>query len=364
MAAISVTPAWLEMSEGPTELVKLYVRLKGQDGQMHKGKVVSWDGPSCGYTVRLLGKRQLLRGISATNMEFLPNQEEISSRLVSSEDVPIAQLVKGHRKRKPMHGAVLGMGDGGVGRPSNLQKRPALAPKTDIVQHTCERCGRSSSRVKDTGSGLLCGICQLRTAAKTFSEADNVHVCQEVSRRQQVKLSGVPEPSPEVRHLKRECPASIFLGVYPFWQGDSLFYKFRVQYMGKPHEYGKYTDENVAALARDYATRRIVTLTGGRCRSFNTDQSFLEDDAERANIDNWLQGFFSEICEKPLCEKPLHGVWLVRKTGGIEAYRVMLSVGGAPVDFGTYSNREFAGLISDYVSQDLLSTEAFNYPDK
>jgi transcription elongation factor Elf1 len=225
MAAISVTPAWLEMSEGPTELVKLYVWLKGQDGQMHKGKVVSCDGPSCGYTMRLLGKRQLLRGISATNMEFLPNQEEISSRLVSSEDVPIAQLVKGHRKRKPMHGAVLGMGDGGVGRPSNLRKRPSLAPKTDIEQHTCKRCGRSSSRVKDTGSGLLCGICQLRTAAETFSEADNAHVCQEVSRRQQIKLSAVPEPSPEVRHSKRECPASIILGVYPFWQGDFLFCK-------------------------------------------------------------------------------------------------------------------------------------------
>jgi hypothetical protein len=38
--------------------------------------------------------------------------------------------------------------------------------------------------------------------------------------------------------------------------------------MGKPHEYGKYIDENVAVLARDYATRQIVTLTGGRCRSY------------------------------------------------------------------------------------------------
>jgi hypothetical protein len=358
IAAFSVTPVWLELSERPTELVRLYVQFKGQNGQMHKGKVVSWDGPNCGYTVRFLGKRQLLRGISAVNMEFLPNQDEVTSRMVLSEDIPIAQLVGGHGKRKFVHGAVLSMGDGGAGGSSG-QKRPVLEAKTEGGQHTCEWCGRSSNRVKDMGTGSLCGVCQLKHAEDTYLRIGSAAVCQEVNRRQQMKPSGASDPSPEVRRSKRECPASIVLGVHPFWQGNSLLYKFRVQHMGKPHEYGKYADENVAALARDYATRRIVSLTGGRCCSFNTEQFFLEDDAEKGSIDRWLEGFLSEIRQKPL-----HGVRPVKKTGGIEDYRHVLSVGGALVDFGTYSDKEFAGLVSDYISRDLLSVEAVNYPEK
>lgn len=290
-------------------------------------------------------------------MESSPNQGGKGSGMVSSEDVPIAQLaVRRHGKRKFVHGAVLGTADD-VGTPSK-QKWPALAAGTENAQRACERCGRVSYRVKDTGAGSLCGICQLSNVADVRLRTDSVAVCQEGSSQQLAASSGASRPLPEVRHTKRECPASIFLGVHPFWQGDSLFYKFRVQHLGVLHKYGKYTDENVAALARDYATRRIVSLTGGRCRGFNTEQFFLEDDAEKISIDRWLDGFLFSSAR----QKPLHGVRPVKKSGGNEDYRVVLLVGDVLVDFGTYSDSEFAGLVSDYISRDLLSEEAVNYP--
>jgi hypothetical protein len=92
MALSSITPAELESSEGPTELVRLYVQMQNQAGQALKGRVVSWDGPNCGYTVRLLGKRQFVHGVSAVDMMFLDNQEEVESRNASREDVPIAHI--------------------------------------------------------------------------------------------------------------------------------------------------------------------------------------------------------------------------------------------------------------------------------
>jgi hypothetical protein len=108
MAQPSNTPVELESDEGPTELVRLYVRVKDGDGQVLKGKVVSWDGPTCGYTVRFLGKRLLLHGVVADDMAFLDNQEEVEMRNVSREDVPIAHLVEKQRQ----------------------DRRPALVPQT------------------------------------------------------------------------------------------------------------------------------------------------------------------------------------------------------------------------------------------
>jgi hypothetical protein len=55
MALSPLTPVTLEQTERPTELVRLYVRFSSQESQLRKGKVVAWDGPDSGYTMRLLG---------------------------------------------------------------------------------------------------------------------------------------------------------------------------------------------------------------------------------------------------------------------------------------------------------------------
>jgi hypothetical protein len=143
------------------------------------------------------------------------------------------------------------------------------------------------------------------------------------------KRNREPNLLPDVQQGKRECPSSIFLGVHPFWQGGSLLYRFRVQVMGKPYEYGKYDDENVAALARDYATSRIVSLTGSKCRSFNSRQFVLKDDAEKERIGRWLEGILSG---PQVQQKALHGVYRTTKKG---EYRVRISVTGTLIDFGT-----------------------------
>ena len=51
MASPKITPLQLELSEGPTELVQLYVGFNRPGGDLVKGKVLAWEGPDSGYTV-------------------------------------------------------------------------------------------------------------------------------------------------------------------------------------------------------------------------------------------------------------------------------------------------------------------------
>jgi hypothetical protein len=102
---------------------------------------------------------------------------------------------------------------------------------------------------------------------------EDVPIAQLVERKKQ---SRSPDPSSGGRpREKSERPVSIFLGVHPFWQGDSLVYRFRVQYMGKQYEYGKYKDENMAALARDYATLKADRVVNWKQESEFEHQSVL-----------------------------------------------------------------------------------------
>jgi hypothetical protein len=80
MTSKRITPLQLELSEGPTELVRLYVKFAGPDGALRKGRVLAWDGPGCGYTVRILGQLEQVRGVQASKMLFLANQDEVDAR--------------------------------------------------------------------------------------------------------------------------------------------------------------------------------------------------------------------------------------------------------------------------------------------
>lgn len=74
-------------------------------------------------------------------------------------------------------------------------------------------------------------------------------------------------------------PASLYGSLIPFWSDDRIFYWFAVQYKGLRHMYGCYADENKAALARDYAVRRIAQLLGTKVRpdQMNSDRFILDD---------------------------------------------------------------------------------------
>jgi hypothetical protein len=56
----------------------------------------------------------------------------------------------------------------------------------------------------------------------------------------------------------------------------------------KGKTYGRFEDENQAALARDYAARRVAFLSGVRVQDINSDQFFWEDTAEMARLDRWV----------------------------------------------------------------------------
>jgi hypothetical protein len=90
----------------------------------------------------------------------------------------------------------------------------------------------------------------------------------------------------------------------------------------------------------------------------NTNQFFLEDISENDSIDRWLREILSGWQVR---QKALHGVTRTTKKG---EYRVRLPVAGTRIDFGTFPDEELAGLFSDYISRDLLSEQAFNFPDK
>jgi hypothetical protein len=264
MASKGITPLQLELSEGPTELVRLYVEFAGPDGALRKGRVLAWDGPGCGYTVRILGRLEQVRGVQASKMQFLANQDEVDAR-------------------------------------------PVL----------------------DTGrSGVLTGA---------------------------VSKHGGRAPPQEGRRQKRECPASIFVGVVPFWSSDRILYRIRV----KGKTYGRFEDENQAALARDYAARRVAFLSGVRVREINLDQVFLEDTAEMARLDRWVDEVIMHVQQQSY-----HGVHAHQKAGGDLMYRIRLHVGRQTVQFGTYDNAEFAASVADYVSRELLRTGDLNFPSK
>jgi hypothetical protein len=269
--------------------------------------------------------------VSAVDMEFLANQEEAESRNASRGNVPIAQLAK-HCKTDQEKEEL-----------RNVSREDV--PIAQLTKH------RTLNQKHGCNANLLSNEARRGAVLRK-----NVPIAQSVERK---KRSRSPKLMPGGQsQWKRECLVSIFFDVHPFWQGDPLLYKFRLQNMGKQYEYGIYDDENLAALARDYATRQIVSLTGSKSRDLNTSQFFLEDDVEKERIDRWLE----KILSGPrFQQRQLHGVTQDLRTG---EYRVWLSVAGNRIDFGAFRDEEYAELVSDYISRYLLSEQAHNFPDK
>jgi hypothetical protein len=127
-------------------------------------------------------------------------------------------------------------------------------------------------------------------------------------------------------------------------------------------KYGAYENENEAALARDYAAKRLAQVTRSRQWPINSERFSLQSKVEKAKID-------ARVSEWVLprsfgCERPRHGVEIVAPSEASEfvQYRVRRWVGQRRVLFGTFLGAELAGLVSDYVSQEFLSKPALNYP--
>lgn len=102
-------------------------------------------------------------------------------------------------------------------------------------------------------------------------------------------------------------------------------------------------------------------MTGTRARDMNTEQFFLEDQAEMNRIDSWIQGV---LAERTSDRQKHHGVAVRVKAGGDLEYQVRLGVRGKLVDFGMYADEVFACLVADYVCSELLSGRAVNFPDR
>jgi hypothetical protein len=132
-----------------------------------------------------------------------------------------------------------------------------------------------------------------------------------------------------------------------------------LSFQGKQKTHRSYSDENEAALARDYAVRRIASLTGSKFREVNSDQVLLEDPLEKAKIDKWVDGTFVHAKQDAI-----HGVTERRKAGGALEYRVRHRINDRLIDFGVFDDAVFAGLVADYVSRKILKKEALNFPDK
>jgi hypothetical protein len=164
------------------------------------------------------------------------------------------------------------------------------------------------------------------------------------------------------RRPKRECPSSIFVGVRPFWSQDRLLYGFHLRYGDRDMKYGAYEDENEAALARDYAARRLAWITPSTQWPMNLEQFFLQSEVEKAKIDAWVSEW--ALPRSVGCDKPKYGVQLIGSSGsaGGAQYRVRYQVGRQKVDFGTFSDAELAALVLDYVSQEFFLKRALNYP--
>jgi hypothetical protein len=161
------------------------------------------------------------------------------------------------------------------------------------------------------------------------------------------------------RRTKRECPSSIFLGVHPFWSADQLLYGFWVRHLGKDWSYGRFSDENQAAWARDYAAQKLIKLTHCRQLPMNPDQFFLDDDDIKAKIDKKVAEWVNKM--RSTSEARSKSGYGVEITDSAQ-YRVRLRIGRKHVTFGTFSTEEMACLVSDYVCREFLSLPAMNRP--
>lgn len=194
LPTFSITPAWLESVEGPNELVRLHVTFSGSDGALQKGRVLAWDGPGRGYSVRLLDCGEVVHGVMSESMSFLTDRGNKGAAVETS-----AGSLKGSRR-----------------------SLTALGSADEL--RSCKWCGRSSARVKNTTEGPLCGVCQLRhvggIGADGSGRAASGAVCaagggQEVNRKRPASDVDVVDRPPSMR----ERPVSIFIGVRPYWRG-------------------------------------------------------------------------------------------------------------------------------------------------
>jgi hypothetical protein len=139
-------------------------------------------------------------------------------------------------------------------------------------------------------------------------------------------------------------------------------YRFRLRYGDRDMKYGAYEDENEAALARDYAARRLARLTPSTQWPMNLDQFFLQSEVEKAKIDALVSEWALPRSVGRDC--PKHGVEQVgssESVGGAQ-YRVRFRVGRRYFHFGTFPDADLTALVSDYVAQELLPKPALNYP--
>jgi hypothetical protein len=182
-----------------------------------KGKVVAWDGPGRGCTVRLLGKNDCISGVAGEDIAFLVHQDEVEARMEDGE----FSLVRGHGERRP---------SGMTPRLVDTQRDPSAAS----TLHGVELVNEDQAAVRQAGvGGEPKAACAFACKKRALSGSSDV--------REQVK---------------RECPSSIFMGVCSFWSQDRLLYGFRLRYAGRKMKFGAFEDENEAALAATLFLRR------------------------------------------------------------------------------------------------------------
>jgi hypothetical protein len=280
--------------EGPTELVGLYVGFFSEGVGIRKAKVIVWDGPDHGYTIRFLGKKEWVSGVARADIAFLVHEEEVEAR-IDDGDFVLKELVEqyvgffsegvGIRKGKVV--AWDGSDRGYMVR--LLEKKDCvkgvagadiafLVPKEEV-----------EARMEDGDIALVRGSGERRSPGKSLRRVHTERGASAARASDKADLTGEDEAdvgqalevggdscaacvsackkrafsgsSDGREQRKRVCPSSIFVGVRPFWSQDRLLYGFRLRYGDRNMKYGAYEDENKAALARNYAARRLARLT-------------------------------------------------------------------------------------------------------
>jgi hypothetical protein len=181
----ALTPAALEESEGPTELVRPYVGFFSEGVGIRKGKVVVWDGLDRGYTVRLLGKKECVSGVAAADMAFLVNQEEVDARMRGSDGD--SSLVHGRGKRRS---------SGTLAQRVHTKRGPSAVGalhRVNLVNEDQSVAGHACVGGEPTDA------CASACKKRALSDRSDVR-----------------------RQHKRERPSTSFMGVCPFWSQGRL----------------------------------------------------------------------------------------------------------------------------------------------
>lgn len=291
------TPVLMESASGPLELLDTYVQVISATAAFHPfcGKVVSWNGPDAGYTLRKMGTQSLVSGVFSTDMQFIP--QKYSALLTSPTSSASAP-------QQP---------------PSANSQNPQIT--ASIQQAVSAAVTVSSpSATADDGAPALTPT-EGRTASSSHSSDEDTPIAA---------LCKGPSPAPPASTHSEKS----YIGVrkYPATACTAESYSVRVQVGNSSKTVGQFSSAAAAGRASDFIRLRLQSSKRGSVRfNFSSKGALEREEADYAmKLLQQLQG-------EPSSGESFIGVRSLSSSSDT-SYETRIKISKKTFNLGRYSN--------------------------